>query len=161
MCRFNPADEEVRGSKKQVRFEDDKLEERFELELFEEDEPSVRWMTRADFRAIRCDICRAVQDCNFGSRSYVDDEGDDCFRGLEGIVSSRKVQVQAFVQDLLEIQEDYRAYGLSFSDSSDLQMFSENHSKSARERARILADRDAMEARRVYAESMEGSERSQ
>lgn len=137
-----------RTAKKQVRFEDEKLEERFELELMDE-EPNATWMSRADFRAIQCDIFHAVQNC-LGRRSYLDEE-NHCFRGLEAIVNGRKIQVQSFIQDFLEMQEDYKAYGLSY-DAIGLHRFSENNSRSARERARSMADQDAWEARRVYAE---------
>jgi hypothetical protein len=136
-------------TRKQVRFEEDKLEERFELEISDQ-ERMAKWMSRADFLAIRQDICSAIQD-TFCSRQYQEDDDERCFRGLEAIVSScRKVEIQSFIQDLLEIQEDYKALGLM--GPAGLKSYSENNSRDATERARIIAKQDASEARRVYAE---------
>ena len=166
-------DNERFRSKKQVRFfEDDKLEERFELEISDQ-ERKAKWMTRSDFRAIHLDICHAIQECFvrrtssqlFDDESYYNSNDDSnnsnnekCFRGLEALVSSgRKVEIQAFIQDLLEMQEELRDLG--HLGPKGLHDFSENHSKPAIERARRVADKDASEARRVYAESFLGVKR--
>lgn len=138
-------------SRKQVRFEEDKLEERFELEISDQ-ERMAKWMSRADFLAIRRDICTAIQD-SFFSREYQEDDEERCFRGLEAIVSScRKVEIQSFIQDLLEMQQDYKVLGLM--GPAGLKNYSENNSRDATERARIIANHDAQEARRVYTERL-------
>jgi hypothetical protein len=136
-------------SRKQVRFEEDKLEERFELEISDQ-ERIAKWMSRADFLSIRRDICNAIKE-NFFSQQYQQDDEERCFRGLEAIVSScRQVEIQSFIQDLLEIQHDYKTLGLM--GSAGLRNYSENNSRDATERARIIAKQDAHEARRVYTE---------
>jgi hypothetical protein len=135
--------------RKQVRFEEDKLEERFELEISDQ-ERMAKWMSRADFLAIRKEICSAIQE-SLVSRHYQEDDEERCFRGLEAIVSScRQVEIQSFIQDLLEMQQDYKALGLM--GPAGLKNYSENNSRGATERARIIAKQDATEARRVYAE---------
>jgi hypothetical protein len=149
MCNSTCGAASAVNPRKQVRFEEDKLEERFELEISDQ-ERMAKWMSRADFLAIRKDICSAIQDSFFG-RHYQNDDEERCFRGLEAIVSScRRVEIQSFIQDLLEMQQDYRTLGLV--GPAGLQNYSENHSRDATERARIIAKQDATEARRVYAE---------
>ncbi|CAB9526244.1 expressed unknown protein [Seminavis robusta] len=138
------------SSQKQVRFQEEKLEELFELELVSDQDKKAKWMTRGEFKAIHADICQAVEDTCF-SRHYKEDDDDKCFRGLEAIISScRRVQIQSFIQDLLEIQEDYKQLGLL--GPAGLQNYSENNSRDAKEKARLIAEVDATEARRVYAE---------
>lgn len=151
-------------SKKSVRFDGENLEQRFVLEISSE-ERKAKWMSRADFRAINREISHAVQESFVRRSAHAFDYGDadsdsinnetdqeKCFRGLEAIISSgRRVQIQSFIQDLLEMQEELRELGLP---GKELQDFSENHMsvKAARERARRMADKDACEARQVYAE---------
>lgn len=137
-----------------VRFQEDHLEERFELEIISDQEKTARWMTRADFSAIHADVRRVVQEIIVARSSYDSDERDEkCFRGLEPIVSgNRKTEIQSFIQDLLEMQEECKYLGIS--GGKGLQCFSENNSKRALQRARQLADQDASEARSVYAESL-------
>ena len=155
--------------KKQVRFQEEKLEELYEIEISDQ-ERRAKWMTRADFLAIHADVRRAAKEYDVisTSTSYYDDlttsssddeeEGDfndqDYFRGLETIFSShRRIEVHSFIQDLLKMQEDYRYLG-GLLGSKGLQYFSENNSRIALQRAQQMADRDAFEARRVYAERL-------
>ena len=138
-----------------VRFQEDHLEERFELEIVSDQEKVARWMTRADFSAIHADVRRVVQEIIVTRSSYGSDDGrgEKCFRGLEPIVSgNRKTEIQSFIQDLLEMQEECKCLGIS--GGKGLQCYSENNSKRALQRARNLADQDASEARIVYAESL-------
>ena len=101
MCNFTPAREAAKPApKKQVRFEEDKLEELYELDIFD-NEQKAKWMSRADFRAIQFDICRTVRETFVGQSYNSLDEDETCFRGLEPIAQSyRKVEIQAFIQQV-------------------------------------------------------------
>ena len=145
-----------------VRFQEDHLEERYEVETLSEQDKMAKWMSRADFCAIHADVQRVVQEISMARSTISNSGGDDddkrheeekCFRGLEHIVSShRKVEIQSFIQDLLEMQEESKYLGVSGEDG--FQYFSERNSKRALERALQLANQDATEARGVYAESL-------
>ena len=154
MCKYSAssADVAVAACKKNVRFQEETLEERFELQISDQ-EKTATWMTRADFRAIHADVRQAVQESVVLNRMRDgDDQSEKCFRGLEPIISSyRRVEIQAFIQDMLEMQEECKILGIP--GWMGLQCFSENNSKPALKRALQLADQDASEARRVYAEA--------
>jgi hypothetical protein len=138
---------------KKVRFVDDRIE--IELDFSEEDRRE-KWLTMADFRAIRNDIFNALESTTYGNRSLeyeVPEQEETTYRGLEAMMSScRKESVQHFIQDFLEIQEEMRMAGQSSLHNRSLAGFAEKNTKTARERARLIADQDASEARRVYGE---------
>lgn len=145
------------NNNKKVRFVDDRVE--IELDISDE-ERRAKWMSLSDFRKIQNDIFSALEStannttftASFGDDDDDDTEEETTYRGLEAMMNSyRRESIQHFIQDFLEIQEEMRMTGQqAIMGNRSLAGFAEKYSKSARERARLIADQDAFEARRVY-----------
>lgn len=134
---------------RRVRFNDDRLKVEFQLES--DSHVNEKWLSRADFKAIHLNIFSALDATYLNRTVCASQEEEDTYRGLESLDSCRRQMITHFVQDFLEIQEEYRVLGFNFE---SLAGFAVNNSKSSRERARLTADQDASEARSVYGEPL-------
>lgn len=111
-----------------------------------EQDKQRKWLSHDDLRAIQLDIYRTFEACR---RSYSPEIAEYHCRGLENLTSSHRMKMtEKFVKDIIKLHKEYKPMGSA--GLLWLQDDSETKSKASRERALKIAEKDALEARRVY-----------